>query len=173
MPYKNPEDKLAWQKANKDRCNEYRLKWLEGSAGQAYLAKQKAKIEIQKRITAEKRQQQKLLRGENVRKYDSQKHRAYRKRQRQKAIDLLGAVCQVCGMDDADVLQFDHIEPLFRKTVQHKNKDVYKEVINHHSPSQDFQLLCANCHIKKTRMNGEYEYTPPRFEPYQSDEPRG
>lgn len=160
MPYKNPEQRLAWQRANKDKCNQYKEKWLQSEAGIAYIAKQKDKAEIQKRINAERKAHEKILRSIDAREKRAAKDKAYRKRQRDKAINILGGVCMVCGMDDHDVLEFDHIEPLLRRTIGHKVRDVYKEVIKHKDPTQDFQLLCANCHTKKTRMNNEYGYAP-------------
>ena len=160
MPYKNPEDKIAWRVANRDKAVSYVEKWKNSEKGLAYAAKQKEKAEIQKRINAERRAHEKILRSINAKEKRSEKDKAYRKRQRDKAINILGGVCMVCGMDDHDVLEFDHIKPLLRKTVGHKVRDVYKEVIKHQEPAQDFQLLCANCHTKKTRMNNEYGYTP-------------
>lgn len=160
MPFKNPEQRLAWQRANKEKCAQYKLKWLETEAGRAYSARQKEKAEIQKQINAERRANEKILRLLTNKQNRIDKDRAYRKRQRNKAIESLGNVCMVCGMDDQDVLEFDHIEPLLRKTTGHKVRDVYKEVIKHPNPAQDFQLLCANCHTKKTRMNNEYGYAP-------------
>jgi predicted restriction endonuclease len=157
MPYKNPEDKLAWQRANKDKCDAYKEKWAEGEAGKRWLEKQLIHRELQKQLSAERREAKKLL--ALVKK--AKKSRDYRIRQRTKAIHLLGSRCEVCGMDDQDVLEFDHIEPILRRSSGHKNRDVYKEVIRDENRHERFQLLCANCHTKKTRINNEYSYGPP------------
>ena len=161
MPYKNPEDKLAWQRANKEKCAEYKHKWLEGSAGQKYLEKQKALIEVQKKLNAEKRVAKRLANAEAKRAQRAAKDRAYRLRQRFKAIEVLGKVCKVCGMDDSDVLEFDHIEPILRRTSGIRSKESSYEILRHEDPQAVFQLLCANCHAKKTRSNSEYGATPP------------
>lgn len=161
MTYKNPEDKAAWQRANKEKVALYKERWLAGPAGQAYLAKQKEKREAQKNINAERRASEKILRKEETKKQRSAKDRRYRKKQRESAIQILGGACKVCGMDDQDVLEFDHILPLLRRSSGHKIRDVYKEVLRHPSPQDDFQLLCANCHTKKTRMNNEYGFALP------------
>jgi hypothetical protein len=156
MPFKNPEDKLAWQRANRDKCENYRNKWLESPAGQAYLEKQKALREKQKQANAEKRLAKRLANVEIKRKERASKDRAYRYRQRVKAMAILANVCIACGMDDPDVLEFDHIEPILRRTAGVWSKDTCYEVIRHENPREIFQLLCANCHAKKTRANKEF-----------------
>lgn len=156
MPYKNPQDKLEWQRANSDKCSVYKQKWLEGPKGQEYLVKQKALIAIQKQENAEKRAAEKIIRAEQSKRQRAAKDRAYRLRQRNKALELLGNVCMTCGMDDVDVLEFDHIEPILRKTTGVRSKDTAYEILRHDNPSAVFQLLCANCHTKKTRINQEF-----------------
>ena len=161
MPYQNPKDKLAWRQSNKQKCAEYRHKWLQGPAGQKYLAKQKALVEAQKKLNAEKRLANRLANAEVKRAQRAVKDRAYRTRQRLKALKLLGAVCSVCGMDDSDVLEFDHIEPIFRRTSGIRSKESSLEILRHDNPHEVFQLLCANCHAKKTRVNQEFIGGPP------------
>lgn len=57
--------------------------------------------------------------------------------------------CVHCGMDDIEVLQFDHIDPR-KKTkavstmLLHGKKSIEAELAK-------CQVLCANCHVKKTR----------------------
>jgi hypothetical protein len=164
MPFKNPDDKLAWQRANKERCAEYKRKWEQTDAGKAYIAKQIERRELQKQATAIRRASEKIERAQQEKKPRAKKDRLYRARARQKAIELLGSVCCVCGMDDPDVLEFDHIEPLLRRTTGEKRKDVYKMIHACQDPLAEFQLLCSNCHTKKTRMNNEFMLpsTPPR-----------
>jgi 5-methylcytosine-specific restriction endonuclease McrA len=156
MPYKNPQDKLEWQRSNRDKAIEYRKKWQAGPAGQVYLAKQREAMQLQKQANAERRMAERAEKNELTKLKRSIKHRAYRLRQRVKALGALGDRCVVCGMDDPDVLEFDHIEPLFRKSSGIKSKDTYQEVLRHDNPTEVFQLLCANCHAKKTRSNNEF-----------------
>lgn len=161
MPYKNPEDKRLWQLANKDKCAEYKRKWIDSASGRLYLEKQREAKDAQKLLRAQKRQEDRIARLDETRGARALKDKRYRERTRAKAIDLLGSVCCVCGMDDPDVLEFDHIKPLLRKSSGEKGRDVYRTVLASESPLDEFQLLCANCHTKKTRLNGEYSYTPP------------
>jgi 5-methylcytosine-specific restriction endonuclease McrA len=57
----------------------------------------------------------------------------------------LGDKCVHCSNDDVDVLEFDHIIPLHSKKRKYGN--ILREVKSH---PELFQLLCANCHRKKT-----------------------
>jgi 5-methylcytosine-specific restriction endonuclease McrA len=57
----------------------------------------------------------------------------------------LGGKCKRCGNDDIDVLEFDHIVPLWSKNREYGN--ILREVKKF---PERFQLLCANCHRKKT-----------------------
>jgi hypothetical protein len=60
-------------------------------------------------------------------------------------------------MDEPEVLEFDHREPVRRRTTGVRNRDSTdgaRQVCNGHAHL--FQLLCANCHTLKTRMNGEH-----------------
>jgi 5-methylcytosine-specific restriction endonuclease McrA len=160
MPYKNPEDKLAWQRANKYKAAEYKKRWMSGPLGQEYLAKQRQAMELQKEQNAERRLATRLENAELNRVKRMAKDRAYRLRQRAKALSALGNECMVCGMDDLDVLEFDHIEPIFRRTSGVRSKDSSREILRHPNPTEVFQLLCANCHAKKTRSNGEFVGPP-------------
>lgn len=55
------------------------------------------------------------------------------------------------------MLEFDHIKPLLRRTNKIKGKgDTYLQVLREKNPHDVFQLLCANCHRKKTRLNNEF-----------------
>ena len=173
MPFKNPQDKLNWQRANRDKCEQYRAKWLEGPKGQEYLVKQKARIELQKQQNAERRASEKIVKAESNKKQRAAKDRAYRLRQRHKAIAVLGSVCMACGMDDIDVLEFDHIEPILRKTMKVWSKDTAYEVLRDENPREIFQLLCSNCHTKKTRMNQEFVGNTPLKGTVKNDLPSG
>lgn len=77
----------------------------------------------------------------------------YRTRIRLAAIAFLGGVCVRCGIDDERVLQFDHIDGSGR--YEKKRSDTwYLSVVR--DDRKDLQLLCANCHVIKTRESGEY-----------------
>lgn len=162
MPYKNPQDRNKWAAENRDKTAEYKLRWLNGPAGQLYIQRQK---EANERLKAEK----KLARANKVAKTDEQlsqekllkksKDKRYRQGLRLKAIELMGGRCSVCLIDDHDVLEFDHITPLLRRTSGIKSKgETAAHVIRDQDRDNNFQLLCANCHTKKTRLNKEFEY---------------
>lgn len=59
--------------------------------------------------------------------------------------------CVMCGCNDIDCLQIDHIDGN-----RHNNNESNK------------QILCANCHQKKTKLNGDhlntYNYVNDRFD---------
>lgn len=65
-------------------------------------------------------------------------------------------VCNNCGEQDIDVLCLDHIEG---KGNQHRKEDIksrgsglYYWVARNNYPD-GFQVLCANCNIRKTRTD--------------------
>ena len=95
--------------------------------------------------------------------------RSWWARNRIKALLSLGGKCVDCGEHDLIVLQLDH-----------KDGDGYKDRQRGHrrdSPSlvfrepDRFQVRCANCHVRKTRANGDYisvrwrdgDYEPPEI----------
>lgn len=85
---------------------------------------------------------------------------AYNAQYRLQAIALLGGVCTVCGYSDTRALQIDHVfgdghleRPA--KRTQPGPASVYIAVIRQKEPGR-YQLLCANCHVIKTRESGEY-----------------
>lgn len=67
---------------------------------------------------------------------------------RNRAIVKYGGCCVECNTDDFEVLQFDHVNNdgvnNFRRRVM---KDRYKSYIN---DDHDIQLLCCNCHQRKS-----------------------
>lgn len=80
--------------------------------------------------------------------------RLYRERLRGQAIAAMGGVCMHCGFDNPLALQFDHIVPLMRRTsgiAKRKDSDrAYRAIVN--GEIGGIQLLCANCHVIKTKM---------------------
>jgi len=98
--------------------------------------------------------------------------RNYHQRTRLKAIMVMGGKCERCGIDDPDVLQFDHVVPILRGKSGVTNKGgPYREIINHGNEDGKFQLLCANCHVKKTRQNKEYLSSDYFSEPEHEEQP--
>jgi len=86
-----------------------------------------------------------------------QQNKLYRIKERKLALFKLGNQCVHCKTRDLDVLQFDHINPIRRKNdnlrrdsgdnlVRKIMKANFKEV------SQEIQILCANCHMKKSNQ---------------------
>lgn len=76
--------------------------------------------------------------------------RAYRK-YRNKVIVLLGEKCVSCGIEDRDVLQIDHIVPIKKMARERPaNNRFFHMIINGSFEKAELQLLCANCHMKKS-----------------------
>lgn len=159
MPYKNKADRNRWQRENNERQKSYRNKWMEGEKGLAYIKRQKEAQVMQKKMrddlknvvkakTSLHLEMHEELYGLVGRSWD----KVYRKKQRLKALSVMGSVCVCCGMDDPDVLEFDHIRPVGKE----RRSESYQEVLRLENPYEVFQLLCANCHRKKTRMNKEF-----------------
>lgn len=68
---------------------------------------------------------------------------------KEKYIDLLGGQCAKCGATES--LSFDHIDPSTKEfnighLLNHSEKKILKEL-------KKCQLLCFNCHEKKTKDN--------------------
>jgi hypothetical protein len=88
-------------------------------------------------------------------KPDSQhkeKHREYRKRLRLEILAAYGNQCNVCGQRQEAYLEIDHINGggnIHRKTKGQEG--VYSDIKNRGFPKDEFQVLCANCHLAKTR----------------------
>ena len=66
--------------------------------------------------------------------------------------------CASCGHDDIEVLEIDHISPIKRKSNGLKEMagdNLRRCVVKEHRAGTNVreicQLLCANCHVKKTR----------------------
>ena len=71
---------------------------------------------------------------------------------RERALDVLGAVCKHCGFKDKRALQIDHVNSngaTERKSLT--QREILYRVIDH---PEDYQVLCANCNqIKKFVCN--------------------
>lgn len=85
----------------------------------------------------------------------AQAAKRYRKNQRLKVIDAYGGRCQVCGIDDLDVLQLDHVH---NDGARDRQKTPYYAMLNNIIAKQfpdSYQILCANCNWKKRFLGGE------------------
>lgn len=82
--------------------------------------------------------------------------RNYYRASRAEAVAALGSCCVRCGLDDVMVLQIDHVNGDGYKN--NRSGVNYSEIrsIARKEGLERFQLLCANCHIKKTRENSEH-----------------
>ena len=75
---------------------------------------------------------------------------------RRRIVDLLGKTCSRCGLADPIVLQIDHVngggskERSRFKSTRSYLFFVLKKVKN---GSRDYQLLCANCNVRKEYLN--------------------
>lgn len=65
---------------------------------------------------------------------------------------MLGGACVVCGEEDVSVLQFDHIRGDGHcEGVGRAGLYAVRWVLAHPAEaSVKYQLLCANCHMRKT-----------------------
>jgi 5-methylcytosine-specific restriction endonuclease McrA len=64
-----------------------------------------------------------------------------------RVMSLLGSKCAECGISDERVLQVDHIVPLAFSGERRGN--TLNDVLA--CGGNGFQLLCANCHVVKTK----------------------
>lgn len=65
------------------------------------------------------------------------------------ALERLGGKCASCGEADHDVLEIDHINPIHGQLQRHNSNEIYYQLID--GSNENLQLLCANCHRRKTR----------------------
>jgi 5-methylcytosine-specific restriction endonuclease McrA len=75
-------------------------------------------------------------------------------RYRQAAIDTLGGSCVHCGEVDPIVLEIDHIDG--RGGAHRKVKSKVGILRSVAADPEGYQLLCANCHRRKTYANGDH-----------------
>lgn len=153
MPFKNPEDKRKWRQRY----------WVDGR-GKASSDKWKEKCKengswTQKKIAARDRARAKAA---SIPKKPRIKRPITRTRQQLKseAIAKMGGCCSICGFDNEICLHFDHIEQCHRDVNglpgKASSSTTHREVLNMDRPQDKFQLLCVNCHIRKTRRGNEW-----------------
>lgn len=76
-----------------------------------------------------------------------------RRRDRVKAegIEHYGGACAICGIDDPDVLTIDHIydDGEKERRENRSSRDIWEHLVREGYPPGKYQLLCANCNLKK------------------------
>lgn len=82
-------------------------------------------------------------------------NKAERHKLRYRAFELLGGKCQICGESDWRVLQLDHANPTSRMRYTNLEQEL-RIRLREKTAMETYYLLCANCHVRKTRVNGEY-----------------
>lgn len=105
-----------------------------------------------------------LLNPEKAKETDERRAKRYAKaretqrRQREAVLTFLGGCCNKCKEPDRLLLQVDHIHGGGRKsetaTPHRQFKMMQKDP---EKMLRDHQLLCANCHFKKTLASGAYQ----------------
>lgn len=82
----------------------------------------------------------------------------YRKN-RVKVLDYLGGCCSKCDISDYDVLQIDHVIPIkLPSSKRMPNIQMFFHILNDRLSKNDVQILCANCHMKKTVVELRRKY---------------
>lgn len=78
-------------------------------------------------------------------------------KKREKAIQMLGGFCAMCGITDIRLLEFDHVVPVCRGTGIRNLSGSYtvRRVLK--GNTGNLQVLCANCHKIKTYEEGWHE----------------
>ena len=131
MPYKDPEKEK--ERSRKKAIRQYHQK----KDNLEWYAK---KLEKNQQYAEQNRERQR------------ERIKERKKKHRQECLDRLGGKCITCGTTSN--LEFDHINPNLKqfKISCHLSlslNKLFEEV-------DKCQLLCKQCHIKKTRANGEY-----------------
>lgn len=156
MTYRDPAKRNAWQRAE-GRNKRYMRRHIEKIGVDEYRRRARERYRAKH---PEARPRQKSRKDRDLAAW-----RAWRWQRRLLAVAALGGCCEDCGIDDPVVLQFDHRVPvgskrrrgLKGKAASHRT---VCEVLTLESPATEFSLLCANCHVRKTRSNGDYVAKP-------------
>lgn len=101
---------------------------------------------------------QKYNQKPNVKEMKRVGERKRRVENRVRLINLLGGMCNRCGMMDYRVLQLDHIKgggTQHRKQFANNEQMVRHYVNNIVEAFKTFQILCANCNFIKRYENNE------------------
>lgn len=92
---------------------------------------------------------------EKRKKYAREWKRKEREKLRMKAIKILGGKCAKCNEDDLIVLEIDHINPILRgrnelMMSRKSGINLTRKIVSGKVSIEEYQLLCANCHRRKT-----------------------
>jgi 5-methylcytosine-specific restriction endonuclease McrA len=70
------------------------------------------------------------------------------------ALMMLGGKCtgfeRPCGITDIDVLEIDHVIPVNGKRTDARGTSFHRKIRAGKVPLDNLQILCANCHSRKT-----------------------
>ena len=84
-----------------------------------------------------------------------------RARRRLRAFEVLGGVCEICGMSDPMVLEINHRYNdggAHRKEIGTGGTALQLWILNNEEEAkQRLQLLCANCHVRLTSVFNKVE----------------
>jgi hypothetical protein len=83
------------------------------------------------------------------------RHQRYFNKIKTKAYEILGNICECCKEKELSFLTIDHLNSdgnKHRAKIGRSSKALYIAVIRSTKPREQFKLLCANCHISKTRL---------------------
>lgn len=91
--------------------------------------------------------------------HHSTKRRERAARYKDQVYKLLGYICSHCGFSDVRALQVDHIKgggnEARKKAGTNESCTMYMGILKHPSPTDEFQILCANCNWIKRHENKE------------------
>jgi hypothetical protein len=83
--------------------------------------------------------------------------KARRLAKRAAVLAFFGNACCQCGVSDPLLLQIDHVDGGGRHSVTKSVHGLFKMITSDPARAKsEHQLLCANCHVRKTHINGEY-----------------
>lgn len=76
---------------------------------------------------------------------------------KRQAIMKLGGKCVVDGIAELDVLEIDHIVPIKQAVRRGSGTTWYNAILKDRTDVSNLQVLCANCHRRKTRYERRNE----------------
>lgn len=85
---------------------------------------------------------------------------------RNRLITLYGGKCAICGNENRNVLQLDHIhgDGCRERDILGNTKAVYTNALNTFRPDR-YRILCANCNMEQRIINGHQGGRHGRFNP--------
>ena len=90
--------------------------------------------------------------------YLRKKNFRVRIRRRIRVLEKLGGRCVVCNIEDISVLQIDHIIPLNTGTRRLTLTQLFPKILRDEYDTTTLQILCANCHMRKTTNERKKDY---------------